>query len=555
MRSLRLLWVGIVLLASAAGADDALQCLGVSGRADTHCLDTYTAVLERCRRAGDADCEAAARAEGGRLAQVLAVPEPAIRTACIAADSERLGYTSTDDVVKRAGEWCIDFGEDMLDLGYADDLSLLDPAARDCQRTVASQLRWVRREVIRLFGPRCALRAAGGGVCGRSRRDSRTALVLSAARTRIEASCGDAYAALGLMPLADLLDAIATRARHYAVRVYPPNDHGPTGEFGPYPIGVTTLALADPARSNVQGTGPRPVLTEVYYPSTAAAVDGVPRDVITLFNIPIVTTPAYRDVAIAPGPFPLVLFSHGNQGIRFQSFFFAAHLASHGYVVVTPDHHGNTFTDTLMGISDPQSSSNRPADLSFLIDQFLAFNSETGNKFEAAIIPDEIGASGHSFGGYTMFALAGPGGDPRIRAILPQAPFTPFTADFLQAITIPVLIMGGSIDTTTPFQTFQQMPFDALSSGARVVALAELADAGHFTFSDFCEVDRSLLEFLGGFNEACEPRHIPWRDAHELVNYLSLNFFDATLRNDAAALQRLSPAVLSTFDDLRWESK
>jgi hypothetical protein len=39
------------------------------------------------------------------------------------------------------------------------------------------------------------------------------------------------------------------------------------------------------------------------------------------------------------------------------------------------------------------------------------------------------------------------------------------------------------------------------------------------------------------------------------VNYLSLNFFDATLRNDAAALQRLSPGVLSKFDDLRWESK
>jgi predicted dienelactone hydrolase len=115
--------------------------------------------------------------------------------------------------------------------------------------------------------------------------------------------------------------------------------------------------------------------------------------------------------------------------------------------------------------------------------------------------------------------------------------------------------MGGSIDTTTPFQTFQRMPFDLLPSGARVVGLAELADAGHFTFSDFCEVDRSLLEFLGGFDEACEPRHIPWRAAHELVNYLSLNFFDATLRNDEAALARLAPSALAAFDDLRWEAK
>ncbi len=337
--------------------------------------------------------------------------------------------------------------------------------------------------------------------------------------------------------------------------ISPPNNLGPTAEFGPYPIGVTTLALADPARSNVQGTGSRPVLTEVYYPSTSAAIAGVPRDVITVFNIPIVATPAYRDVVIATGPFPLVLFSHGNGGIRFQSFFFAAHLASHGYVVATPDHHGNTFTDLLAGIADPGVASNRSLDLSFLIDQFLAFNVEAGNRFEGAIVPEAIGASGHSFGGFTVFALAGPAGDPRIRAILPQAPGAPFDDAFFQSITIPVLIVGGSIDETTEFPENQQRPFDNLPSGARVVALAELANAGHFTFSDFCEVERSLLSFLGGFDEACEPRHLPWRHAHDIVNYLSLNFFDATLRGDAEALARLSPEAVGAVEDVRWETK
>ena len=46
---------------------------------------------------------------------------------------------------------------------------------------------------------------------------------------------------------------------------------------------------------------------------------------------------------------------------------------------------------------------------------------------------------------------------------------------------------------------------------------AQLTDAGHFTFSDFCEVQRDLLAFLGGFDEACEPRHLPWRRAHDIV--------------------------------------
>jgi hypothetical protein len=73
---------------------------------------------------------------------------------------------------------------------------------------------------------------------------------------------------------------------------------------------------------------------------------------------------------------------------------------------------------------------------------------------------------------------------------------------------------------------------------------------GHFTFSNYCDVDRDLLGFLGGFDEACLPRHLPWRHAHEITNYLGLAFFDATLRGDPAALDRLQDAAGGTIDDL-----
>jgi hypothetical protein len=82
-----------------------------------------------------------------------------------------------------------------------------------------------------------------------------------------------------------------------------------------------------------------------------------------------------------------------------------------------------------------------------------------------------------------------------------------------------------------------------------------LIDGGHFTFSDFCEVPRELLGFLGGFDEACEPRHLPWRHAHDIVNFLSLSFFDATLKNDADALARLDPTNLAQIEDLIYQSK
>jgi predicted dienelactone hydrolase len=392
-----------------------------------------------------------------------------------------------------------------------------------------------------------------------------------AAVERIVERCDTAFDGLALVPpdaaptLGERVDLLAgvvvQRARHFAQLVYPPNDLGPTAAFGPFPIGVRTLELVDSTRMNTTGTGPRPVTVEVYYPSTAAAIAGVPKDVVKVLGVDVAATPAFRDVARADGTFPLVLFSHGNGGIRFQSFFFAAHLASHGFVVATADHHGNTFVDGLLGIVDAASATNRPLDMSFLIDRFEAFNSETGNFFAGAIDPERIGMSGHSFGGYTSFALAGGSfvlgtfTDPRVKAIFPQAPAAPFDAGFFATITVPTLIVGGSIDETTPFEGDQRRPFDLMPSGAAVVGLARLADAGHFTFSYFCEVPRALLGFLGGFDEACEPRHLPWRYAHDIVNYLSLNFFDAVLNGDAAALDRLSPANLARFEDLVYQSK
>jgi predicted dienelactone hydrolase len=298
------------------------------------------------------------------------------------------------------------------------------------------------------------------------------------------------------------------------------------------------------------------VVTEVYYPSTEDAVAGKPREIVSVLGVPITQIPAYRDVARAEGSFPLVVFSHGNNGIRIQSLFLYAHLASHGYVVATPDHHGNTFVDSLAGVVDPTSFDNRPRDMSFVIDQMLDLGAQPSGLFAGAIDADRIGASGHSFGGYTSFALAtqpvvGPPPDTRVKAIFPQAPAAiGFTDDAFRALTVPTLIVGGSLDQTTPFEANQQHPFDLLPAGAAVVGLARLDGAGHFTFSNYCDVDRDLLGFLGGFAEACQPRHLPFRQAHDITNFLALNFFDAVLRGDADALGRLHEAAHNGLDDL-----
>ncbi len=558
-----LLGIMIVGLPQTIRADalskDSFTCGVTGGKLGAKCLVKAAKLLAEVV---DPDVETA-------LTSLTDLTDPLVQKKCTAAAAEPLGYSSLGDVTARVNQACEDFAFELNALVFrADQVGLTDSELK-CRSTIYKRAQKLRKVVTVQWGKKCIVGDWKGKGCDRTKRDLKIEKLQAKTEAGLAKSCGADFDAVLTSPGATLEERIGAfvgqvtiRGEHYAQRVYPPDLLGPTAAFGPAPVGVLTLDLVDVARLNVAGDGPRPVTVEVYYPSTASAIDGVPRDVVTVLGIPIVETPAYRDVDIAPGTVPLVVFSHGNNGVRFQSFFFAAHLASYGYIVVTPDHHGNTFVDTLASVVDPMPEINRPLDMTFVIDEFLAFNAvASGDFFEGAIDPASIGASGHSFGGLTSLLLAGGDAgfgtftDTRVQAIFPQAPAAPFATTFFESITIPTLIVGGTIDETTPFATQQQVPYDSMLSGALVVALAELDQAGHFSFSDFCEVSGDLLTFLGGAEEACEPRHLPWRYAQDITKYLALNFFDATLKADAEALARLEPAVLAGFDNVRFESK
>ena len=46
------------------------------------------------------------------------------------------------------------------------------------------------------------------------------------------------------------------------------------------------------------------------------------------------------------------------------------------------------------------------------------------------------------------------------------------------------------------------------------------------------------------------PRHLPFKHAHDLINYLSVNFFDATLNGNAEAFERLTPETVGALPAL-----
>lgn len=215
-----------------------------------------------------------------------------------------------------------------------------------------------------------------------------------------------------------------------------PNDAPDPGAMGPFPVGVRTIEIIDTGRKKLDGS-PRKLVTEVWYPATQATKGkpGTEYDIKALFtpeqqaamsgaNIPNLQTTAVRDAppAATHGPFPLVIFSHGQAAIRWQSTYLTVFLASHGYVVASPDHEGGTLYDVVRGqlsaVTDGLEK--RPQDVTYVVSRLGRL--PEGDPLKPLIDLTRLGVCGHSFGALTSLRVAVL--DKRVKAIVAQAPVT-----------------------------------------------------------------------------------------------------------------------------------
>lgn len=250
---------------------------------------------------------------------------------------------------------------------------------------------------------------------------------------------------------------------------------------GPYPVGVTRIELRDDARG-------RTLLTEVWYPADESARDAAPSPAAEylpeglgfLADGATIELTAVREAPIAPGgPFPLIAFSHGSGGIRFQNTFQVEHLASHGYVVIAPDHEGNTFFDASGEIE--QLRVERPLDVQYVLNAFSGFTGDPASRFADWIDTDlPYGVTGHSFGAFTSFAVASM--DARIGAALPMALAGPVSSSYSAA----TFLMLATQDKTIGLDANQAIR-DAYAVLPGPRWLAEYVDAGHYSFSFACD--------------------------------------------------------------------
>lgn len=286
-------------------------------------------------------------------------------------------------------------------------------------------------------------------------------------------------------------------------------------EEGPYDPGAVSLTLTKP--SAVDGT-PRVLETVVWYPTTAASAE---RD------------PALGGVLDAPfdrseGPRPIVLFSHGSCGFPTQSVFLTAWLATHGFVVVAPPHPGNTVNEIATCSGNPDSATERPEDMVFVLDEILAANADPSSPFFEALDEDAIAMSGHSFGGFTTFATVDR--DPRIKVALPFMAATPATARF----DIPSLTIISEVDGTVN----NERSVDAYRRSARPKWLVNIRHAGHFAASGPC--------FTGPDCEA--PMILAQAEANPKMKRWVLPFLKVFLEGDFAFAPFLAEAAGPAFE-------
>lgn len=306
---------------------------------------------------------------------------------------------------------------------------------------------------------------------------------------------------------------------------------------GPHPVGVTTLQL---------DKGP---LVEVWYPAVAGTTgtdtydvrDYVPEGVRALFTADIPagrTYAASRDAAVEPQLHPVVLFSHGFSGVRVQSTYLTAQLASYGFIVAAPEHPSRDL-NAVLALSASGDRTDAIDDLSKTLDLLLALNDDPGSPFHATVDPSRVGALGHSAGGATVLGAAN--SDPRIRGYVSMASGWWDDTDTADTSTtqpalpaVPSFFIAGSTDGVVPPETVTRPAFEAAPSPS---LLWIIDGAGHNAFDDFCTfgdgagvigVARAsgLGNLLGGFGnlvalgeDGCIPPALPVDETMPIVQH------------------------------------
>lgn len=311
-------------------------------------------------------------------------------------------------------------------------------------------------------------------------------------------------------------------------------------------VGLSKIETREPTTGTT-------VPAAVLYPSDRAPADALTR-------IDEYAIGAERDSAVADGPFPLIVLSHGHGGGMYGHHDLGAELARHGYIVAMPHHVGDSYDD-MSGVGSDRVLLGRAWQASAVISALLK-----DPRFGPHIDARRIGSAGFSAGGYTTLLLLGahpdfkrfhtfcekypgapelcdrplrkdmvsiadppPTADPRVRAGFAMAPFSLLFGEAdLSAVRAPVFLYIAQKDEVL-------MPSE---NGARIRGLLpnlyefrEIADAGHYVFMPPCGP-----QLAKNVPVICtDPPGVDRAGLHRQINADAVRFFDAQFKGKTGA--------------------
>lgn len=258
-------------------------------------------------------------------------------------------------------------------------------------------------------------------------------------------------------------------------------------DMGPYEVGVTTLTV-----------GKRKA--EVWYPADADAAADAPFDVYHFREFipewlqdfippevdPPYVTRAHRDIpAVAEdGPYPLVVNSHGFGSFRLQSTDFNSHLASWGFVVVSPEYLERGLQFVLF--DGPAFRKHDTTVAREAVAATRAASDTPGSLLSGIVRPGDFYPIGHSAGGATSLWLLEDADVPSAIIMSMGWPSVPHVAAAsAPPADKPVMYITGLHDNMIPVD-WPRMMYD-YSAGEK--KLVEVDGTGHINgFTELCDI-------------------------------------------------------------------
>lgn len=315
-------------------------------------------------------------------------------------------------------------------------------------------------------------------------------------------------------------------------------------EQGPFEVGYREMTITYSAAASMDD---RELVLRVWYPAQDNSGAGPAQYLVA----GIVDLPAVYALDAPPvvegGNLPFAVRSHGNGGEGLTGYVYGELMASHGWVVVAPNHTGNTVLDSVLA-PDPfaRSALDRPNDISAVIDAFES--GLGGDELEGKADTSSVFLFGYSFGGYTTFAVGGAGvdfeelasscegemsnscdviADPnveaayragfldeRIVALAPQAPAVGSIAeDQFAELEVPTMLMSGLLDQTVPHEDNADPAWMGLDHPEDL--WVEMPKGAHYSFITICyDLTQAQLDLLRptASQDGCGPNFIDAQD-------------------------------------------